>query len=76
MLNWLATLFLDPITLTGFQRALLLIPICLSISIVYKTLKNPDLRSIPLASLGLCVTIVVGMWVVAVVLWILYLLFA
>ncbi len=72
----LATLFLDPIPLTGFQRAALLLPICLSISVVYRTIKTPNLRDIPKTSLALWVTIVVGMWVVALTLYVVYLLFA
>ena len=71
-----ATLFLDPIPLSGIQRAALLLPICLSISVVYRTIKTPDLRDIPKTSLALWVTIVVGMWLVALTLWVVYLLFA
>ncbi len=72
----LATLFLDPIPLSGLQRAALLLPICLSISVVYRTIKTPDLRDVLRTSLTLWVTIVIGMWVVAVTLWVVYLLFA
>ena len=72
----LATLFLDPIPLSGLQRAALLLPICLSISVVYRTIKTPDLRDIPKTSLALWITIVVGMWVVALTLYVVYLLFA
>ncbi len=72
----LATLFLDPIPLTGGQRAALLLPICLSISVVYRTIKTPNLRDIPKTSLVLCGTIFLGMWVVAFTLWVVYLLFA
>lgn len=68
----LAALFLDPVPLTGLQRALLLLPICLSISVVYKTIKCPNVREIPLAAAGLWLTIVFGMWAVALGLWILY----
>ena len=69
-------IFMDPIPLSGVQRAALLLPICLSISVVYRTIKTPDLRDIPKTSLMLWGTIVVGMWVVAFTLWVLYLLFA
>ncbi len=72
----LATLFLDPIPLSGIHRAALLLPICLSISVVYRTIKTPNLRDILRTSLTLWVTIVVGMWVVAFTLWVVYLLFA
>jgi hypothetical protein len=76
MFDALAALFLDPIPVTGLQRALLLLPICLSISVVYKTLKCPEVADIPKATLGLWVTIVAGMWAVAVALWLLYQLLA
>ncbi len=72
----LATLFLDPIPLSGLQRAALLLPICLSISVVYRTIKTPDLRDILRTSLMLWLTIVVGLWTVALTLWVLYSLFA
>ncbi len=72
----LATLFLDPIPLSGLQRAALLLPICLSISVVYRTIKTPNLRDIPRTSLMLWLTIVVGLWAVALTLWVLYSLFA
>ena len=72
----LATLFLHPIPLTGLERAALLLPICLSISVVYRTIKTPDLRDIPKTTLVLWGTIVVGMWAVAFTLWVSYLLFA
>ncbi len=72
----LATLFLDPIPLSGLQRAALLLPICLSISVVYPTIKTPDLRDVLRTSLTLWVTIVVGMWLVALTLYVVYLLFA
>ena len=72
----LATLFLDPIPLSGIQRAAMLLPICLSISVVYRTIKTPDLRDVLRTSLALWATIVVGMWLVAFTLWVVYLLFA
>lgn len=72
----LATLFLQPIPLTGLQRAALLLPICLSISVVYRTLKTPDIRDIAKTTLVLWGTIVVGMWAVAFTLWVSYMLFA
>ena len=72
----LSTLFIDPIALGGWQRALMLLPICLSVSVVYKTLKLPDVRQIPLAALGLWLTIVFGLWMVALTMWLLYRIFA
>lgn len=76
MTGLLAALFTTPITLTGWQHALLLLPLCLSISVVYKTVRCDEVREIPLASLVLWVTMVAGMYAVAIGLWLLYLLTA
>ena len=72
----LAGIFSTPVTLSGFGHALLLLPLCLSISVVYKAVRCPQVRDIPVASLVLCVTIVCGMYAVGVGLWIIYLLLA
>lgn len=67
-------LFTGPVLLTGLQRTLLLLPLCLSISVVYKTIRCERLADIPLASLGLWVTIIVGMYAVGIGVWLLNLL--
>lgn len=72
MSRWLATIFLDPLPLPGAQRMLLLLPLCLAIAIVYKTTKCAKVRDIPIASLILWVTIVVGMYVVGIGLLVIY----
>jgi hypothetical protein len=69
-------LLTTPVTLTGWQHMLMLVPLCLAISIVYKTLKCENLREVPIASIVLCITIVVGMYAVGVGLWAVYLLLA
>ncbi len=71
----LAALFTNPITLTGIQHAVLLLPLSLAISVVYKTVRCDHVREVPAASLVLCVTIVLGMYAVGVGLWLLHLLF-
>ena len=76
MTGLLAALFTTPITMTGFQHALLMLPLCLSISVVYKTVRCEEVREIPLASLVLWVTMVAGMYAVGIGLWLLYLLTA
>ena len=72
MTDWLSTVFVHPIDVGGWQRGALLWPLCLAVSIVYKTTKCRNVRQIPLASLILWVTIVLGMYAVGVVLLILY----
>jgi hypothetical protein len=71
----LAGLFTIPIMLTGFQHALLLLPLSLAVAVVYKTARCEHIREIPVASAVLCVTIVVGMYAVGVGLWLLHLVF-
>jgi hypothetical protein len=72
----ISTFFLNPLPLVGWQRMVLLLPLCLAISIVYKTTKCERTREIPLASLVLWVTIVLGMYAVGVGLLVVYQLMA
>ena len=71
---WLVASLSAPIPLTGLQRLLLLIPLCLSISIVYKTTRCARLGDIPLATLALWLTIIGGMVGVGVSMWAVFLL--
>lgn len=73
---WLVASLSAPIPLTGLQRLLLLIPLCLSISIVYKTTRCARLGDIPLATLALWLTIIGGMVGVGVSMWAVFLLLA
>ena len=68
----LATFLLDPIALGGFQKALLIVPLSLAISIVYKSTRAGNLSNLTRQAVGLCVTIVVGMYAVGMGLWALY----
>ncbi|KAA0220377.1 MAG: hypothetical protein KJ057_10530 [Phycisphaerae bacterium] len=65
----LAGLFSQAIPITGAGRILLLLPLCLSIAIVYKTIRCPQPRQIPTAVLPLWITIVVAMYVIGALLW-------
>jgi hypothetical protein len=62
--------------ITGARRILLILPLCVSIAIVYKTLRCEHLRDIPAAAAILWGTIVVGMYAVGVGLWVLFSLLA
>ena len=64
----LADLFFQPISITGIARLGMLVPLVLSISIVYKTIRCERLGAIPLASLHLCFMIVVCMMLIGVAL--------
>ena len=72
MMEMLGTLFINPIVLGRWQQMLLLLPLCLCISVVYKTTKCKNVREIPLAAAVSWITIVIGMYVVGVVLLLLY----
>ncbi|MCK6457909.1 MAG: hypothetical protein L6Q92_15440 [Phycisphaerae bacterium] len=68
----LATLFIDPVQISGGGRLLMLLPLAASVGVVYKTIRCDRVRDIPLASLVLWVTIVLGMLAVGVILLIAY----
>jgi hypothetical protein len=72
MLIALAQFFITPLTLTGLQKMLLSLPLCLSISIVYKTTRVTHVRELPWAVLGLWLTIVVGMYLVGLAVWVVF----
>jgi len=72
----LSALFTHSLDLTGPQRFLLMLPLCLSIAVVYKTTRLENLRHLPAASLILWVTISLGMCVVGLGLWLLFLVLA
>ena len=65
----LAALFVSGFALNGTHRFLLMLPICLSIAVIYKTTRCERLRDIPVASLILWVSIVAGMYSVGLCLW-------
>ncbi len=69
MTDVLAQLFIAPISLSGFQKVLLVLPLCLAISIVYKATRLERVKDMPVAVLGLWATIVVGMYAVGMGLW-------
>lgn len=64
-----AALFVDALPVSGHGRIALILPLCLAIAIVYKTLRMEDMRKAPMAVLPLWITIVVGMYVTGVALW-------
>lgn len=65
-------LFTTAAELSGSQRLLLMLPLCLSIAVVYKTTRCDDLREVVTSALVLWVTIVSGMAAVGVGLWVLF----
>jgi hypothetical protein len=72
MIGMLATVFVNPPMLSRWQQALLLLPLCLAVSVVYKTTKCESVHEIPFAVLKNWVTIVVGMYAVGIALLLIY----
>jgi hypothetical protein len=74
----LATVFVHPIPIRGEWRLLMMVPLVLSVAIVYKTIHGGEMSGgrFALSSLTLCVTIVVGMLLVGAGLGALFLLLA
>jgi hypothetical protein len=57
MAEFLEALFVRPIQISGIGRLAMLLPLTLSVSIVYKTIRCRRLRSVPLASLVFLVAV-------------------
>jgi len=72
----LLAMFHSPVLLSGLQRMALILPLCLSICVVYKTIRCDRLHDVPLASLVLWVTMLAGMYAVGVVVWLVNMLLA
>lgn len=71
-MNWLGAIFTSTPDLSGTTRLLLMLPLSLSIAVVYKTIRMERLEDVPWAALVLWLTIVGGMSAVGVGLWLLY----
>jgi len=65
-------LLANSMVINGGLRLLMMLPLCLSIAIVYKTTRCEDLRELPVAVGGLLVSIVLGMAAVGIGLWLLF----
>jgi len=72
----LLSMFVTGAPLGGSIRFLLMLPLCLSVAVVYKTTRMENLRRVPIASIVLWITIVLAMYGVGVGLWILFLIMA
>lgn len=65
-------LFVYPAELSRLQQLLLLLPLCLAVSVVYKTTKCAEVRDIPLAVVVSWLTIVAAMLAVGISVIVLY----
>jgi len=71
-MDFLATLFVEPILVTGWARLAMLLPLCLGIAVVYKTVKLADLRGLVASCAALWAAMVGGLMAVGVVLLVVY----
>ncbi|QDV89665.1 hypothetical protein RAS2_07380 [Phycisphaerae bacterium RAS2] len=60
----LANMFVQPMSITGIGRIAMLAPLCLSVALVYKTIRCERLSEIPKASVMLWVTILACMMLI------------
>ncbi len=65
----LGQFMVEPLTLSGPQKMLLILPLCLAIAIVYKATRIKHMRDLPLSVGALWFTIVAGMYSVGLGLW-------
>lgn len=65
-------IFYNPITLSFNNFLWLLIPLCASVAIVYKTIRVTDLRRLPIQVLALLFYMVCGLVALGVLLWLLH----
>ena len=65
----LSAIFAQGVILSRRQHFMLMLPLCLSIAVVYKTTRCRRLRDMPAAALALWVTIVAGVCSVGFGLW-------
>ena len=68
----LLAVFLQPVVLARWQQMLMLLPLCLTVSVVYKTTRCERVRDIPWAAFVSWITIVVGMYLVGITLLVVY----
>lgn len=68
----LLAILIQPMVLNRWQQMILLLPLTLAISIVYKTAKCENVRQIPVAAAVNWITIVVLMYVIGAALLLLY----
>lgn len=68
----LVAFFVYPAELSRLQQLLLILPLCLTVSVVYKTTKCAEVRDIPLAVVVNWLTIVAAMFAVGITVYFLY----
>lgn len=72
MTDLLATFFIDAIPLSGGLKALMCLPLCAAIAVVYKTTRVNHLKDLPKEAANLWITIIVGMYAIGIGIWGIY----
>ncbi len=72
MTDLLATFMIDPIALSGGLKALMCLPLCAAIAVVYKATRVNDIKTLPKEAANLWFTIIVGMYAIGFGIWGLY----
>ncbi|MBI5723210.1 MAG: hypothetical protein HZA50_04575 [Planctomycetes bacterium] len=69
MLAW--TLFYNPVPMPSTWSFWLLLPLCLSIVVVYRTIRTKDMRRLPMEILRLSIYMAAGLSILGLALWLL-----
>lgn len=70
LLAW--TPFIHPIMIEGRARLLMLLPLAMTIAVVYRTIRCDHVREVPMSAVVLFTEVVVGMFVIGIGLWALF----
>lgn len=73
MIAW--TLFVNPILIPQTLVLWLILPMCFSVAVVYKTVRTHNLRKLPFEIVGLMAYMVGGLILLGLVLWLVQTLF-
>jgi len=63
------TLFYNPMTIHFYNQIWLVLPVCVAVAIIYKTVRTQNLRRLPLEILASLGYMVGGLVALAVILW-------
>ena len=67
MIAW--TLFYHTVALPWHGQLWLIVPLCASVAIVYKTVRTPDLRRLPQEVLGVLAYVLFGLALLGLTIW-------
>ncbi len=74
MIAW--TLFQNPMTIPAWLVLWMILPLCLAVAVVYKTIRTDDISKLPRQVAGLMLYMVGGLILLGAVLWLIQYCFA